>query len=308
MRTAVFFSGGLDSTYLTWRLLSSTTDEVVAYYVNFDVEHSEDDRSILNMPTVDAQGGERIGAYRISAWYEANLRPMVVARHTIESLRADENGHVALARLAADLVTSGRYDRVAGAWTWDNWGQPCGGLPRLPSYYAARRAFNVAMGKPFSAEPDWRFWMPLLDNEWNNRHGHVHAVAELPADLLALTVSCKNPGLENNLPTRCWKCRRCQWFKRVKQMLGMGWTPDQIQDYRLERSIAKDGTFVNPRFWLTSELRGEWPDHAEGLATMRLGPHWSSKPFPDEGIWKGLHGVWATPASVMNLTTMPEGG
>ena len=52
MKTFVSFSGGMDSTYLLWKLLSETTDEVIAlaFDASSDFTEVEDSNSAAFLP------------------------------------------------------------------------------------------------------------------------------------------------------------------------------------------------------------------------------------------------------------------
>lgn len=230
MNTLIAFTGGLDSTYLLWRLLTQTEDRVHAFWVDFrGLEfHAE---AAWYLALLDA---ESVVAPRVIQWLSDNVRPCTF-----------------------EAVASARYRREPDDYPkgdghfWRN-------IPILDEAIAivSRDGFNrFVRGKvPESIRSaddelrtDWyrRHWAdkapsgttfeyPLID-AW---HGRPQAIANLPAELLSIALSCDNPGADAGNFAECGQCVKCRMTVELRRWLDNGAAPDVLLDYLLRRRNA----------------------------------------------------------------------
>lgn len=201
------FTGGIDSTYLLSKLLTSTTGAVSAVY--FQGNGTE-------------QYGELPAVRSIAAYLMSRVRPFNLT--VADQPCSDFTGWVTPKVIEAGASMMSGYDefytgrgidngRVSNDSTLDN--------NSKVAYYQ-----KIFMAKA----PDKVLRFPLT--EWGK--SRAHAVNEMPRELFDLTFSCIRPQLRNNvLQGKCGVCAKCLMNADCVAMLAQGKSPDEICDYML---------------------------------------------------------------------------
>jgi hypothetical protein len=296
MRTLIAFSGGFDTTFLTYELLTKTDDEVTLVYIDSSmVPPTKINRSfMLFNPSNSSSRGLYMSQKSVS-WLKENCRPF---NYIVEVLKESDIAEedtlpVYFAKYAATKINEGLYDRAGGGWNWDIWPNEAyeDWLPQHPCRIAAQRAFDKITKKG-------KLWWPLIDegdNIFPKRGGNVHAIKYLPKDLQKTLIGCEIIRIsDDDEIIRCEKCEKCLWRRFCENKLADGWTEDQIQDYRLYRGKTfVPGRWSPWKFWIHEEFENEktYTNITSEEAKERLKSQktsWQLVNVPDTDIWEGL--------------------
>jgi 7-cyano-7-deazaguanine synthase in queuosine biosynthesis len=209
MKTLVSFSGGLDSTYIMWKLLRETNDEITAVF--FDQRYN----------LINAHHGEtslapflEVTSTRVAEWLKTNIREFTFIKVPIYEFLDDEVLTVYFARYGANLVKHKQFDRIVSGQV--GFGDAClNEIGLTTRVIAAERAFK-------NITQDGKFWTPLFD--WNKRT--PHQLAELPKKLASLTLSCQNPIVNKYDILPCGNCEKCDRNTFFSELLESGVSPD----------------------------------------------------------------------------------
>lgn len=292
MRTVVSFSGGLDSTYLTWHLLKNTDDEVTCIYLDF--RKCSNVREGMRVPKYNETMGTLPAAHSVIEWFAKNLKPVhkfkVIEVPRFET--PEEQVTIRFVRLVAPLIRDGFYDRATGGWSSESFGEPNGRNFKLDAaMQVGRKAFKEIL-------PDQTLWTPLVDHKIRKNFGHANCRLELPKDLQDLTFSCRLGPVAckkmPEVPFADW-CDRCLWHWKIDSLLDEGWTPDQINDWRIKKCRQIPGGWLTIPIWIKDEVGLRDGNSPEAMAEKnkyirelnQLG-HPAHRIYPEEGIWKGL--------------------
>jgi hypothetical protein len=237
MRTLVAFSGGLDSTYVLWKLLTTTTDEITA--VHLDIRYLENEYGVGHPPVAPYAENSTNAVVR---WLKANTRSFAFETVNCYEFGADETVEVWLVRnYIASKLNSGEADQVVF------------GLGQIP--YATRviqgRSSDL-MKLPTSAHATYRAFKDVVSRGKcvmyydKNGIGRGEAMAELPSALFSLTLSCTKPNfISDGSTTNCGKCSKCIDNQFVRSKLDSGMSAAQTT---VERNAdSKNGTTGNYR-------------------------------------------------------------
>jgi hypothetical protein len=266
MKAAVAFSGGLDSTYAIWKILTTTQDSVTA--VIFDLDgllpedyETYDIRIFLRNAKLESSLAK---VQPILDWFAANLRPVNLA---VVPITPDKLIHehpntpeTYFTDWGVGLVNAGDLDRIIITHEKENDGNANRGRfgKEGPGSWLAYDRFmlNATRG---SLE------FPLLDSDYH----HGVAMAEIPHDLMALVSSC-NSGREN---CTCFKCSKMKFFERELQA---GKTTSEISNYIMSKSLQPNGRWLTMKTWLGEEDIGYIPSMIFEEKDM---PTWPSSVF-----------------------------
>jgi hypothetical protein len=252
MKTVLTFSGGIDSTYVLWKLLSETQDEITAIFI------SSDNLSPADFSRYDLRafrGSSQATADASAQWLQSNVRSFTYVVQTFDSQYAPRGfGNVNspqtyLTRFAVPRINSGEFDRLICTSEKENDGASNGGTidVRRPGSMAARDIFAQSATRG-SIE------FPLIAANYTQ----ANALTEMPSDLLDIVDHCT---LEDN----SYKCKKKRWFQNL---LDQGKTPAQCYDaWYTSCTNASAGKWFSMKFWIentqpTDQLTWaipEWP-------------------------------------------------
>lgn len=234
MKTVVAFSGGIDSTYNLWKLLTTTDDDIIAAYfddayqvINYGVGYAMNSTSIYQLQAA------RMLVDLLRAKYPD--RPFEFVVNNIYEYAPDEVKSVRIIRHYAARVNSGEIDRIVFGNGWRPWDEAKVAANDTPNLLvipqicvAADRAFSLVCTRGAVEFP-----------YAENKTGTGNAILELPADILSRTVSCTSPKVDASTGRilNCGVCNKCQEATLITQQLAAGKTAD-------ETTIARDRSFV----------------------------------------------------------------
>lgn len=242
MKTIICFSGGYDSLYLLWKALTDTTDDVVAFRVNYvsekDFEHNQSvsvgthhGRRYWNFNRIKA---ERIAADNGVAWLKENTRDFEYVVELGNPKAGFRNVGEEAVSLAAKYARRVHADRI-----W--YGQEAHQVTVDGGQKHAKDRKEIA--KKITSAP---LEHPLVD--WNE--GKAHAFANMPEELTALGWCCFNPKVVEDGFEVCGDTRKegtchhgCFRVAESRELLSKGVTPDKILDH-LKRRL-RVGPYAN---------------------------------------------------------------
>lgn len=225
MKTLLSFSGGLDSTYVLWKLLKTTDDEITAMNIDFRLS-----KVAINIQ-VEHCGYQEIAGRDIVSWLKRNVRDFTYIEHKAYDTLPDEENVIYFIRRAIPWLNAAKYDRICVGLQYDETG-----IEVMAKDPGERRGVDrrKVMNNIFSEAKRGELWIPM--ETW--REAKPHAVASLPKDLLDMVVTCVNPSIgQNGNITDCGSCFRCLYVEKIQHMLGNGMTPDNVLDWRINEGI-----------------------------------------------------------------------
>ena len=234
MKTLITFSGGLDSTYSLWKLLSETSDEVTAVFIN--VENIEPGLA-LRYDLRAFSGSDSTTAAIAAQWLQTNVRSFNFvsqpfdASHVVRGVGNANSPQTYIARYAIPRINSGEFDRLICTSEKENDGWSNGGSinSRRPGSVAAREIF-VAGATRGSIE------FPLITSNYTQ----ANAIAEMPSALMDIVALCpvENDG---------YKCMKKRWFQNL---LDQGKTPAQCYDIWYQKCTSYQNKWFTMKTWL----------------------------------------------------------
>lgn len=290
MKTLLAFTGGIETAYIAWKVLTETSDDLTCVFLH----------------VVDTQGVRQFDG---DIHQYNKILPLVEELRKIRSFSfikkqcqraeiTEELNHYYpfFINFAAPYLNSGAFDRIATGRTWEQAGQKILADPNLmgsPSSIAGQRLFDKLVTRG-------NLWNPLVTHDYKQNFTKAHAIQELPPEILSKTFSCVTPMADeyNNLHA-CGVCFKCLQIRNVNEKLAIGMTPEQIDDWRIQKSYEYGGGNVMApfRYWIYLEMGIEVPPNAyrpnfknknEVIEYVQNNSHYSTKYRKNEGIWEGL--------------------
>ncbi len=248
MKTIIGNSGGLDSTYALWKLLSSTSDDVTVVLLNTDDLTTEIKTKFDVRSFNSSQPNEgRVSRVRtIVDWLSVNVRPCTLAEVNIDAsvlkrgVEYPNNPQTIIVDWAIGKINANLADKVVVTTERENDGFSNGGTiaGRAPGALAARDRFvdNATRGQ---------LSFMLLDMDYHQGM----ATREMPAELFALTRSCDNPA-----PEPCGTCFKCSKRKFFAEAIADGKSDGEIRTYIASKSELPDGNWRSMKHWLVEDV------------------------------------------------------
>ena len=242
-KTIMPFSGGLDSTYVLYKLLLDTTDEVTVLYISFknvnNVKHIQMDVE----PTTQTDNKKQ-RVLDIITWLKTNVRDFTVIEHEYDAtLLADiewKNAQTYMTKFALPKINNGEYDKIVSAMEKENDGF---NNPMFESIPGSTRSLHLFQAQATRGTTSF----PLIDNNYHQGY----AITELPSDLYALTRSCDNAPFDQPPCGYCFKCSKHKFFQNL---IDKGFRMGDIWDYVISKSITKKNKWVSMKYWLSEEV------------------------------------------------------
>ena len=242
MRTLVSLSGGMDSTYLLWKLLSETTDEITA--INLDWANTDPylrgKYDLRSFTPEDWTFDHSDKPQTIAAWLKANVRDFttvtepMVSEFMSKDINFPNNPPSYLTRYAIKKINNNELDRICLSNEWENDGMANGGTVgrnRRPGAWVAYDTF-VATATRGSIE------FTLLDMDYNQ----AYALAEMPKELIDLV---RYPKTLNKA-----KANKTSWLKR---QLNEGKTPAEAGAIAKTKCMLPNGKWHSMKSWVVGE-------------------------------------------------------
>lgn len=244
MKTIVTFSVGLDSTYMLWKLLTTTTEEITAVYLT-PGELVSTNASPYDLRSYDMVCNHSLNLDRsnqIAAWLKTNVRDFTLLHLPVEVSRLSKEWNVPNSPVSyvtwwgSEQINAGTYDKIVITHEKENDGFANGGTvqTRRPASSACLDLF-----KQKATRGEISF--PMLDAAYTQ----ANALTEMPADLVALTYSCLM-----DLPQPCGVCFKCNKRQFFCDEIAAGKTAGEIQAYVTAQSVRPSGKWMSMKKWL----------------------------------------------------------
>ena len=218
-KTLVCLSGGLDSTYVLWKTLSTTDDEITAVF--FDASHVTESGS----GSIAASKAERAynaslspyyqkAARNVVNWCSSNIRPVTFLVKNFKNMAESDSVFTHMIKSCASMINSGEYDRLLMGMGPAIVNEPSShNTPKLTSENGVyQKAFNGVSGRGTIEYPI----------KQTNANALV-IIQNLPTALYDLTLSCRTPKIdEAGNHTECGTCRKCIWKYMIKYKIAEG--------------------------------------------------------------------------------------
>ena len=285
MKSAVAFSGGYDSTYLLYKLLSETDDEITAISFQRPVGTQKNnknwfvqtDASPIHIPQIIDE--------------LQKIRSFTHITRIVEDTEiTDQNSEATvffIEQYVSD-INSGKYDRLVSGRSWEQWNE-------YRVNYMLGTLTDISAQRVFFREAKrGEFWMPLVTDAFHEKYCRWHVLKYLPENLKKLTISCSDPTIENGKVIRCEECHKCMWDDKVKWMMDQGWNADQVNTWKFLKGLQYGGgknISAPTRLWMPVEFgKGKIfynLDTKEKIARhVQTQRNWSIAFRKNEGIWK----------------------
>jgi 7-cyano-7-deazaguanine synthase in queuosine biosynthesis len=290
-KSLVLFSGGLDSTYVLYKLLSETDDEVTA--ITFQRDY--DSELYVAYPPLNFTRLPKL---------IAELKKIRNFNHIMKTVTEEEmnpntdHTYTYFISYAAPFLNDGTYDRIVTGRTAEQWDKKVQvadfkTIDGSPTNVAATRLFRniVTRGE---------VWNPLQKNVWHENFNKWHAFYYLPQNLYRLTFSCNRPiAVDYGKDIQaCGNCYKCLWDEKVEELISLGFTATMIDEWRKNKAYyygsenPSHKIYAPMRIWLPIEIgHGNIYREIDTLEKcrefVRRGPSYSLKRRPNkEGtIW-----------------------
>jgi hypothetical protein len=242
MKSLIAFSGGMDSTYVLWKCLSQTTDDVTAVFFYGGNLSSTDltkynlrsFTEILQLNSIDP------ASQAVVDWLKANVRdftlivePLNTAYFSVDPNYPNNPQSYCIRRFVYDF-NSGVYDQMLSSCERENDGWSNGGTTpqsRGVGSMIARELFVQMANRG-------RLDFSLIENQYNQ----AIALSELPQALLALVDTCAIDDMG-------FLCQKRRFFK---QLLAEGKTQQEIRNIVNQNSITPDNRWMSMKLWLNA--------------------------------------------------------
>jgi hypothetical protein len=259
VNTVLAFSGGGDSSYVLYRLLTDTQDNVTAILF----EKPEDQHVKLNIypPSINVRIDSLVARLK-------QIRDFTFERVQVTNADITKNtDHYLLyfINYCSGKVNSGQYDRLATGRSWEQVDQvQIQGKQGTPTDYAMQNLFQKVCTRG-------QVWHPLATHDFHDKYNRYYLLQNMPQDILQLTVSCANPTILSGGSDveDCRKCFKCLWDTKVKQLIHDGWNVQQINTWRKLKAIqygGGNGLTAPIRYWIPVEMGR---DFYQGLDTKQ---------------------------------------
>lgn len=239
MKTLVSLSGGMDSTYLLWKLLSETTDEITALHVDLN-DLDTRTRIKYDIRSFAFEEDASANLFKINMiidWLKANVRDFnlivepISTEYMVRGIGSPNNPPAYITRYAVQHINDGIYDRLCLSNEWENDGYAHGGT------VTTRRNGAWVAHEIFVAEAErGRIDFTLLDMDYTQ----AYAFAEMPKELLNLV----------------WDRRGGP--KSIKKfylegLLLDGKTPAEASAIAKAKCMLPNGKWHSMKFWVTGQ-------------------------------------------------------
>jgi len=276
MRTVMSFSVGLDSTYVLWKILSTTNDDVTAIIldtseVDLDVASMKYNVRRIHKGSVIKKNVERAEA--IQNWLKTNVRDFTLEVHKMDLSRfrtglAMIEKPNTTAQYVTDLVieriNNNLVDRFVVSDEKENDGASHGGTKNGIRRPGTMETYDRFVADATRGQIDFL----LLDSPYNQ----ANALTEMPQELIDLTHSCSV-----NSETACGNCFKCRKRKFFCDEIASGKTPQEIQDIIESNSVQDDGTWISMKFWLKAMSANTLSANASSSLPV---PKWNMPQWP----------------------------
>lgn len=241
MKTALLFSAGADSSYLAYKILHDTSDDLTLFLLT-----TRNNERTPYVPPWVAQPD------RLNKMYDVinelkKIRDFDVHHELVDSNTVSfplDNPVPYGVNAAIPKINSGEYDRIAIGYSWDQ---------HSLRYFKRLNVKGVSGDKISKKIFDknatrGELWSPLMTHEIHDRYGKYHAMKYLPQEFRSKILSC-------DVPTKgigCGSCGKCTINIKVEELMKKSYSSDDVNDWFAERSLIFGGNdrCASPLFWV----------------------------------------------------------
>jgi hypothetical protein len=241
IKTLVLFSGGMDSTFVMYKLLSETDDKVTAVLF----ETADGSTNKISSPKI--QNGHVINVvYELKKIRDFDF---IVKKVSDDDYEEEVMNHyyTYLVAYSAPFLNDGTYDRVSTGRTWEQYNKKLAYDGRIgnPSAFAAERLFRKLARRG-------SLWNPLVTHDFCQSFNRWHAFTFLPESLRSKTFSCNSPVITDDKVEPCKECYKCLWDELVLTLIENGMNANQIEEFRKRkcREYGNDVKDAPIRLWI----------------------------------------------------------
>jgi 7-cyano-7-deazaguanine synthase in queuosine biosynthesis len=255
MKTIISVSAGLDSTYLLWRLLSNTSDEITAVFM--DASDLEFQSVAINkydfrwMDNNEVIKSRKNTINQICNWLKENVRDFTLEIHTMDITRLHKglasvnkpNGmNTYFIDLAVERINNNEFDRIACANERQNDGYSHGGSKNGVRRPGAMEFYDRFVAAATRGQIDF-----ILTDE---PYTQANALLEMPQVLIDMTSSCV---VETSFQQPCGTCVKCIKRKFFCDQIAAGKTAQEIYDLVESKCVQDDGTWISMKYWMMTD-------------------------------------------------------
>ena len=250
----IAFSGGLDSVYLTYKLLTESTNDITLLILASDTGLCDgiSKTMILNMQPVISE---------LKKIRDFNVKYIYAESSEVTSYDTDRWFSYIISKVADDF-NNGVYDRlITGSCYEQNDGAffKNSSVRGLSAIIDGQKLFH-------SMVTNGSIWNPLITHDLHQNYNRYHPLKYLPKNLFDKTLYCSNGRTHEN---SCGICDKCCFNNRVLQMMAEGASDADVDNWRKAKSLEYGGTGTRDctwRAWIQLEETGKY--HAKkGVAT-----------------------------------------
>lgn len=179
-KNLLLFSGGGDSTYLAYKLLTETTEEITLLIIcsNDNVANGLNDKKLTTF-------------YPILKKFK-NIRDFNIIYHKaekelIDNVKYDNWFNYSIKRFAKDF-DNGTYDNFVTSCSWEQnngYFMKNYKIKGVRPYFEAKNHFETTVKRG-------KFWSPLVEHDFHEKYNRYHLNKYLPEDYKKLSISCLN--------------------------------------------------------------------------------------------------------------------
>jgi hypothetical protein len=266
MRVCLFFTGGYDSTYILYKLLTETDHEVTATIL---VRSENEDIRSDAMPAF-ASHKNSISNVDLVVEELRKIRDFKYTQHSISSAEFEEEDILSVYKKTEGrskgpwnyiayyaVANKDKFDMVASGITWEQMQKKFYNNKGNDSS-AEQGIEKINYLKKWIADraPNVTLFTPLLTHEYHQNFTRWHVFKYLPEQYAQIASSCASPIKKYN---SCEKCFKCLWDRMVRNlMLYSDYSSEQIEEYRHSKALeygGGDGITAPLRVWVPIEMR-----------------------------------------------------
>ncbi len=283
MNTLLFFSGGLDSTYIAYKILTETDDNLTLITLErkktMNVYFAKTPEENLRLESLV----EELRKIRDFVHIRLMIRESHINHDTMHT-------YTYLIHEVYPKILDKTYDRIAIGQSWEQHNQKVmrSGDLGLPSYIASKRLLEK-----LGVNPDI-LWAPLITHDFVNFYSRFDAWEELSENISSKTMSCVYPSVSEDGTTteNCGQCHRCLWDEKMKEFKKSRKTKKFVENWRIKKSeeYGANGKTAPMRAWLPIEMKKgslfQTLDTKEKVQNfVKENDHYTLSFRKKEGIW-----------------------
>jgi hypothetical protein len=247
MKTVLLFTGGFDSTYLAYKILTDTSDELSLYVMKAE-RFSPYNPDWAATPYMFNNISAVISELKKIRKFEVIEETVDVNQITFD---IDNPNSYAVYKLIPK-INDGTYDRIATGHSYDHCSM------RYFKYLDMPGVGGDKMAKKLFENTAKRgsLWFPFITHDIHKNYGKYHAIKNLPENLKSKTISCLSATSTSSGP--CGRCGKCEINNVTKNFMSKGYTSDDIQSWMEEKSLEYGGGNRNapPPLWIRIANKG----------------------------------------------------